>query len=136
MGHTVASNPESGARWSEPDKYEVKNSAIVAQVEEEIMPCAFLVVVRAQREEIQSLDSVGNVQPPRNTWNSACGFDTNGAFCTYWGAMPNRSAVRRRDWTPKKKESLSRVWTTFADCQAFDKEVIRFVTCVDDEPRQ
>lgn len=44
---------------------------------------------------------------------------------TYWGAMPNKRAVVRRDITPRKKVTFSRVRTTFVDCHATASVVIR-----------
>lgn len=47
---------------------------------------------------------------------------------TYCGAIPNMSAVMSRDMTPPKKEILSRVRTTFAECHDAVSDVMRVDT--------
>lgn len=47
---------------------------------------------------------------------------------THCGAIPNRSAVIRRDMTPPKKDILSRVRTTLADCHEAVNDAMRFET--------
>ena len=40
------------------------------------------------------------------------------------------SEVKSRDMTPKKNEIFSRVRTTFADCQAVERDAIRLETFI------
>lgn len=47
MRQTIASNKECRTRRKEPDIDEVEDGHIVAQIEKEVVPCAFLVLVRA-----------------------------------------------------------------------------------------
>ena len=51
LGEAVARDEERGVAREEPDVDEVENGAGVAEVEEEVVPRAFLVVVRTDREE-------------------------------------------------------------------------------------
>lgn len=50
---------------------------------------------------------------------------------TYSGAIPNNRADTSTDITPKKKETFSRVLTTFADCHEVTRDCIRPDTCPD-----
>jgi hypothetical protein len=52
---TVACDEQRGASWEDPDVYEVEKGDVVAEVEEKIMPRAFLVSIRAQRKEVAAL---------------------------------------------------------------------------------
>lgn len=45
------------------------------------------------------------------------------------GAIPNSRAARSNDMTPKKKETLALVRTTFADCHELASVVIRVDIC-------
>lgn len=64
MRHAIAYYPEHSTRGCQPDEYEVDNSDIVAQVEEEVMPRAFLVVIDAEWKKDRSLDRIRDVYPP------------------------------------------------------------------------
>lgn len=48
MRETVTGRKQRRAGWQEPDVDEIENRDIIAQVEEEIMPGAFLVCVGAE----------------------------------------------------------------------------------------
>lgn len=48
---------------------------------------------------------------------------------TYWGVIPNIRADMSNVMTPKKKETFSRVRTTFADCHDAASVVIRVESC-------
>jgi len=52
MREGVASDKESGTRRKKPDEDEVEDGHVVAEVEEEIMPGAFLVLIETERKKI------------------------------------------------------------------------------------
>lgn len=63
MGKTVARDEQDGAAWEEPEVDEVEDGDIVAQVEEEVVPGALLVLVISERQKIEPLHGVRNVHP-------------------------------------------------------------------------
>jgi len=52
MREGVASDKKSGTRRKKPDEDEIEDGHVVAEVEEEIMPGAFLVLIETERKEI------------------------------------------------------------------------------------
>ena len=63
MRKTVASNEQEGADWEKPEVDEVEDGDKIAQVEEEIVPGAFFVLIISERQEIEPLYRIGNVDP-------------------------------------------------------------------------
>ena len=58
MRETVTRDPKRRARWCEPDENKVEDRNVVAEVEQKVMPRAFLVGIDAHREEIDAPDGV------------------------------------------------------------------------------
>ncbi len=128
QGKTVTSNKQGCAVRHCPDEDQVEDVDIVAQVEEEIVPCAFLIIVGAEGKEVQGLHGISYMYP---SWKSQLGNHMNEGKVTHSGASPNINAENKRDMTPKKNDIFSRVRTTFADCQETANFVIRDETYAD-----
>jgi len=62
----VASDKKAGTRRENPDKDEVEDGNVVAEVEEEIMPGAFLVPIETKRKQIETDYGIGHMYPPKN----------------------------------------------------------------------
>ena len=54
----ITCEEHGGARWKDPDVYEIEDVAVVAEVEEEIVPGALLVLVPAEGDEVGRADRV------------------------------------------------------------------------------
>lgn len=76
MRETVASNEQEGAAWEEPEVDEVEDGDKVAQVEEEIVPGAFLVLIISERQKIESLHRVRDVDPSNRQSETRFKLDT------------------------------------------------------------
>ena len=63
MRETVTCYEECSVAGEEPNVDEVEDGAVVAEVEEEVVPCAFFVVVGAEGEEDPGVEGVGDVHP-------------------------------------------------------------------------
>lgn len=59
----------------EPDVNEVEDCNVVAEVEEKIMPGTFLVGISTNREQIQPLNSICNMNPSKKSIISIFGGD-------------------------------------------------------------
>ena len=58
MRQTVTGDPHSRICGSDPKIDQVEDSAVVAEVEEEVVPRAFLVVIRTNREQESRMNSI------------------------------------------------------------------------------
>ena len=66
MREGVASDKKSRTRREKPDENEVEDGNVVAEVEEEIMPGAFLVLIETERKKVETDCRIGHMYPPRN----------------------------------------------------------------------
>ena len=60
----VACDEQRRAPGEEPEVHEVEDRHVVTQVEQEIMPCALLVLVEAQWKQVKPDDSICYMYPP------------------------------------------------------------------------
>lgn len=60
----VARDEQRRASGEEPDVYEVEDRHVVAQIEQEVVPRALLVLVEPQREQVHPDDGIRDVYPP------------------------------------------------------------------------
>lgn len=65
MREAVACHEQRRIRRKEPDVNEVEDCNVIAEVEEKVMPEALLVDISAKREQIQRLNGICNVDPPK-----------------------------------------------------------------------
>jgi len=61
MAQTITRDKQRRRRRKDPEIDKVENSDIVAQVEQKVMPGAFLVNVRSERQEVGGQDGIGDV---------------------------------------------------------------------------
>ena len=60
----VTRDEECGTRRHSPYEDEIEDVGVVAEVEEEVVPCAFLVHVHPERKVIGCLNRIDNMYPP------------------------------------------------------------------------
>lgn len=65
MREAIASNEQNSAAGEDPEVDEVEDGDIVAEVEEEVVPGALLVLVVPERQQIEPLDSIRYVNPSK-----------------------------------------------------------------------
>ena len=75
MREAVACHEQRRIRRKEPDVNEVEDCNVVAEVEEKIMPGTFLVGISTNREQIQPLNSICNMNPSKKSIISIFGGD-------------------------------------------------------------
>lgn len=63
MREAVAGDEESRARREEPKEDKVEDGHVVAEIEEEVMPGAFLVLIVTQGQEVKTLHGIHDVNP-------------------------------------------------------------------------
>lgn len=66
MRQTVTCHPQRCARRKDPEEQEVEDVHVVAHVEQEVVPVSLLVLVCAKWEEIQCLERICDMYPPRD----------------------------------------------------------------------
>lgn len=128
MREAVACHEQYRIGRKEPDVNEVEDCNVIAEVEEEVMPGTLLVGISAEREQIQPLKSICNMNPSKTHVISI--FSRWVWRGPYSGDIPNKSADTNSDITPKKNETFSRVRTTFAECHDVTSNCIRAETCI------
>lgn len=65
MREAVACHEQHRVGREEPDVNEVEDCNVIAHVEEKVVPETLLVGVGAEGEQVQSLDGICNVDPPK-----------------------------------------------------------------------
>jgi hypothetical protein len=73
MREGVASHKKSGTRREKPDEDEVEDGNVIAEVEEEIMPGAFFVLIKTERKQIETNYGIGHMYPPKNDYRVVSG---------------------------------------------------------------
>ena len=62
----VTRDEECGTRRHSPYEDEIEDVGVVAEVEEEVVPCALLVHVHAEWKVVRCLDRVRDMDPPES----------------------------------------------------------------------
>lgn len=73
VGEAVTCHEQRRVGRKEPDVDEVEDCNVIAEVEEKVVPRTFLVSISANREQIQRLDSIRDMNPPKTRGISTYG---------------------------------------------------------------
>jgi hypothetical protein len=68
MGETITSDKQGRRGRKDPEINKVEDSDVVAEIKEEIVPCAFFVNVGPERKEVESLEGIRYMDP--SVWQS------------------------------------------------------------------